>query len=91
MLNASFLFYREQPVLWNVKIKEYRDRNVKEIEPGKKVQAVKHSNENITLDQINKQLHTLSSQFLKENKLTRDYKIWSRNRRYLVPSLGAFT
>ena len=69
MLNASFLFYREQPVLWNVKLKEYRDRNLKEIEHGKKIQTVKHSNENITLDQIKKQLHTLRSQYLKENKL----------------------
>ena len=64
--------YRKQPVLRNVRLKEDRDRNLKEIAYGKILQAVKHSNESILLDQMKKKFHTLRSQYLKENKLIRD-------------------
>ena len=66
--------YKEYPVLWNVKLKEYKDRNAKELAYGKIQKVFENHTENITLEQIKKKIHTLRSQYKREIKLVRESK-----------------
>ena len=61
--------YREYPVMWNVKLKEYKDRNAKELAYRKIQKVFENHTENITLEQIKKKIHTLRSQYRREIKL----------------------
>ena len=46
--------YKEYPVLWNVKLMEYKDRNTKELAYGKIQEGLKNHIEKITIEQIRK-------------------------------------
>ena len=50
--------YKEHPVLWNVKLTEYRDRNAKEITYLKIHEVMQNDIQNITTEQIKKKIHT---------------------------------
>ena len=66
--------YKEHPVLWNVKLTEYRDRNAKEIAYLKIHEVMQNDIQNITTEQIKKKIHTLRSQYKREIKFIRESK-----------------
>ena len=65
--------YRGQPVLWNVKLSSYKNRNAREIALRKVYADISKDCNNITFDQL-KKIHTLRSQYKREVKLIRESK-----------------
>ena len=71
---ALIQLYQEHPVLWNVKLPSYKNRNEREI-AFKKVHFEIHKiSETITFAAVKNKVHTLRSQYEKEIKLTRESK-----------------
>ena len=60
--------------MWNVKLKEYKDRNAKELAYRKMQKVFENYTENITLEQIKEKIHTLRSQYKPEIKLITESK-----------------
>ena len=66
--------YREQPCLWNVKSKTYKDRNAKDMALKKVYNEMQIIDDNITFESMKIKIHTIRSQFKRELKLIRESK-----------------
>ena len=60
--------YESEPCLWNVKSKEYHDRNKKDTAYGKLVNKQQEIESNATKDSVIKKINNLRSAYRKENK-----------------------